>query len=86
MCLACWDADKMEDKLKNGDACDGGDMLTMSLDELKSHVMEEWLASKKTDFRVFKQAVPSVNKNHLSLEMSSPLNQSEKLKFKINFI
>ena len=86
MCLSCWDADKMEEKLKGGEDCDGGEMAKMSIDELKTHILEEWSLSKKTDFRVFKQAVPQMKHPSLFWETPSPLNKQETLKIKINFI
>lgn len=90
MCLACWDADKMADKLKNTsgeiEVCDGLDMATMSLDELKHELMEEWLESSKTHYRVFKKAVPEAKKDKFVWQVSAPNDSKKKAEIHVSLI
>jgi len=84
MCLGCWDVDKQEEKLKNNiEVCTGEEMLVMSLEELKGKLVSEWMETKKTHFRVFKQAVPEIKSNTHSWQVSA-LNQQTKIH--VNFI
>lgn len=90
MCLQCWDADKMSDKLKNvsntTEVCDGMDMLTMSLEELKDELLEEWLSTDKTNYRIFKKAVPEYKKDSLTWQLTSPTNSEKKADIHVSFV
>ena len=86
LCLSCWNADKMAEKLRAGNnSCTGMDMPTMSIEELKSKVLEEWQKTRKTDFQIFHKAVPSATSKTISWTFSSPL-ENKKAKINIKFI
>lgn len=84
MCFACWNVDDMEEKLKqNKEICDGSDMPSMTLFDLKEKIYAEWQDSKKTHFRVFKKAVPEASESTISWII--PLSGKEE-KITVNFI
>ena len=87
MCGSCWDADVMEDKIKKGDkSCTGLDMEILTLNQLKSHLTEEWLETSKHNFRVYKKAVPEVVENTISWLATHPSIQSKKQRVTVNFL
>lgn len=86
MCLNCWDAEKMADKLKNGEACDGVGMLTMTLEELKDKIFHEWIETEKTDFHIYKKAILGVQTDSISWKAASPVNTKKKATLRVHFI
>lgn len=74
MCLTCWDADKREDKIRmyGPDACLGDDMLTMSLSSMKSELTEEWVETRKTNFRIIKGAITDFSGDQISWNAEDP--------------
>ena len=77
MCLACWDADKMEEKKNLGIDCDGIDMLTMSTKELKDTLTSEWLNHNKNSFRVYKNAINDIDSSSLTWRATNPNTKTQ---------
>jgi hypothetical protein len=59
MCGECWNADTFADKVKKygKEACDGSDMLFMSLSELKELLTKDAKKENKSSYRIFNKAI-----------------------------
>lgn len=59
MCGTCYDAETFEEKIKKygKDACDGSDMLIMTLDELKLRLAKSSKSEGKNSFKIFDKAI-----------------------------
>jgi len=64
MCISCWDCDKKIEMLKQGEPCTGEEMMKLTFQEMQFELTQEWIATRKTKFRVFKEAVPSRPADH----------------------
>lgn len=74
MCDSCWNVKVFEAKKKKNMDCTGQDMLTMTFEELKWNLTQEWLKTKETHFNVFKKSVPDLNANEISFLTSGLMN------------
>ncbi len=87
MCGACWDVDVMEAKIKSGDiSCTGSDMETLTLEQLKSLLTQEWAKTDKHLFRVYKKAVPEVTEDTISWLARHPTIHSVRQKVTVNLL
>jgi len=65
MCLSCMDADKKAIMLQNKDNCIEEGEFTITFDELKCNLTQEWLETNKTNYRIFKKNVSNSPSNHI---------------------
>lgn len=86
MCLQCGSAEKMAEKLKMGITCNGEEMFTMTLAELKDKIFHEWIETEKTDFRIFKKGILGIQKDSITWKVSSPINAKKTAMLRIHFI
>jgi hypothetical protein len=66
MCESCWNVQAFEAKKRTQEICDGEQMIKLSIDELKSNLIQEWARTHETNFQVFKKAVPELNVDQFS--------------------
>lgn len=79
MCEQCWDADKMEDKIRAGDSsCTGLDMKEMTREELIYSLTQEWKKTNKNQYRIYKKAVPNIKEETISWMAQDPENKARK--------
>ena len=66
MCESCWNVQAFEAKKQNQEVCDGEQMIKMTIEELKSNLIQEWAKTHETNFQVFKKAVPDLKVDQFS--------------------
>lgn len=83
MCDSCWDLDRRAYALKMQD-CDGNLTPFMTIEELKSKIMEKWLHTKQTSHVVIKNAIIAPPGD--SISWTKIIGPKKKLKFKVTFV
>lgn len=74
MCNGCWNVKTFEEKKRNNINCDGQEMLTMNIDELKENLTKEWLKTQETHFNVFKKAISNATFDEITFNIFANLN------------
>jgi hypothetical protein len=82
MCLNCFDADERKQLLVT-EECDAELSPFMTVEELKTKIVDKWHATKKTSHRVYKEAI--IDPPQKTLQWTEVLN-NKPVKLVVRFV